>query len=148
MIFDVGNLLTLPSQGVVKGYHEFCRSNSMCHIDCRKSPPTIRVNSFFWQSIAWYLDEKIVSSIIDGVYDAVKVKQSQYTINTKIPIYKTEMYCMTSMIDIIVHPRIRRLDMEQLPRILRTQVTAKLQVKIYVFHIILNDFMGNICLIL
>merc|ERR1719270_2238943 len=34
---------------------------------------------------------------------------------------------MTSMIDIIVHPRIRRLDMEQLPRILRTQVTAKLQ---------------------
>ena len=103
----------------------------MCHIDCRRSPPLLGLIYFFWQSIAWYLDEKIVSSIIDGVYDAVKVKQSQYTINTKIPIYKTEMYCMTSMIDIIVHPRIRRLDMEQLPRILRTQVTAKLQVKIY-----------------
>jgi len=85
------------------------------------------LRDMIFDSIAWYLDEKIVSSIIDGVYDAVKVKQSQYTINTKIPIYKTEMYCMTSMIDIIVHPRIRRLDMEQLPRILRTQVTAKLQ---------------------
>ena len=68
-----------------------------------------------------------MSVIIDGVYDAVKMKQSNYTINTKIPIYKTELFCMISLIELIVVPRIRRLDMDKLPRILRTHITSKLQ---------------------
>ena len=31
------------------------------------------------------------------------------------------------MVDLIVHPRLKRLDMDNLPRILRTQITSKLQ---------------------
>ena len=66
--------------------------------------------------------------IVKGVHEAVKTKQSQYTMNTKIPIYKTELFCMVTMVDLIVTPRLRRLDMDKLPRILRTHVTARLQV--------------------
>ena len=81
-----------------------------------------------FKNIAWYLDEKVVDFIINGVHKAVKTKQSQYTVNTKIPVYKTELYCMVTMVDLIVTPRLRRLDMEKLPRILRTHITARLQV--------------------
>lgn len=79
------------------------------------------------ENIAWYLDEKVADYIVRGVHDAVKTKQSQYTINTRIPVYKTELYCMVTMVDLIVTPRLRRLDMEKLPRILRTHITARLQ---------------------
>ena len=82
----------------------------------------------FSQNIAWYLDEKVADYIVQGVHDAVKTKQSQYTIHTRIPVYKTELYCMVTMVDLIVTPRLRRLDMEKLPRILRTHITARLQV--------------------
>ncbi len=82
----------------------------------------------FSQNIAWYLDEKVADYIVRGVHDAVKTKQSQYTIHTRIPVYKTELYCMVTMVDLIVTPRLRRLDMEKLPRILRTHITARLQV--------------------
>ena len=82
------------------------------------------------QSIAWYVDEVVVAAIVDGVYEAVKAKQAQYTINTKIPVYKTELYCMVTMIDLIVSPRLRKLDMDKLPRILRTHITSKLHVSL------------------
>ena len=82
----------------------------------------------FSQNIAWYLDEKVSDYIVKGVHDAVKSKQSQYTVNTRIPVYKTELYCMITMVDLIVTPRLRRLDMEKLPRILRTHITSRLQV--------------------
>jgi len=78
-------------------------------------------------SIPWYLDEKVTAAIIEGVYEAVRLKQGQYTVNTRIPVYKTELYCMVSMVDLIVTPRLRRLDMDKLPRILRTHITNKLQ---------------------
>ena len=48
---------------------------------------------------------------------------------TRIPLYKTELYCMVTMVDLIVTPRLRRLDMEKLPRILRTHITSRLQVR-------------------
>ena len=84
----------------------------------------------FSQNIAWYLDEKVSDYIVKGVHDAVKTKQSQYTVNTRIPVYKTELYCMITMVDLIVTPRLRRLDMEKLPRILRTHITSRLQVRL------------------
>lgn len=83
-------------------------------------------NAIF-DNIAWYLDEKVVACIVRGVHEAVKTKQAQYTINTRIPLYKTELYCMVTMVDLIVTPRLRRLDMEKLPRILRTHITSRLQ---------------------
>ena len=72
----------------------------------------------------------VVEAIVDGVYEAVKQKQAQYTINTKIPVYKTELYCMVTMVDLIVSPRLRKLDMDKLPRILRTHITSKLHVSV------------------
>ena len=39
------------------------------------------------QSIPWYLDDKVVTEIIKGVYDAVEEKQRQYTVNTKVNIF-------------------------------------------------------------
>lgn len=79
-----------------------------------------------FESIPWYLDDKVVAEIIHGVYDAVEEKQKQYQVNTKIPVYKTELFCMTTMIDLIVTPRLRNLDMNKLPKILRTHVTSRL----------------------
>ena len=95
----------------------------------------------------------------------------QYTVNTRIPVYKTELYCMVSMVDLIVTPRLRqgsstatyinitllllittrkcnvcaiclfrRLDMEKLPRILRTHITNKLQVNIAMLMLMLVLF--------
>ena len=49
-------------------------------------------------------------------------------LSLQIPVYKTELFCMTTMIDLIVHPRIRVLDMNKLPKILRTHVTSRLHV--------------------
>lgn len=36
------------------------------------------------QSIPWYLDDKVVREIIQGVHDAVEEKQKQYKVNTKV----------------------------------------------------------------
>ena len=49
----------------------------------------------------------------------------------QIPVYKTELFCMTTMIDLIVHPRVRVLDMNKLPKILRTHVTSRLHVSLF-----------------
>ena len=46
----------------------------------------------------------------------------------QIPVYKTELFCMTTMIDLIVTPRLRNLDMNKLPKILRTHITSRLHV--------------------
>jgi len=78
-------------------------------------------------NIPWYLDDKVVGEIIAGIHEAVQKKQSQYTFNTHIPVYKTELYCMVTMVDLIVTPRLKRLDMPNIPKILRTHVTARLQ---------------------
>ena len=45
-------------------------------------------------------------------------------------MYKTELFCMTTMIDLIVHPRVRHLDMDKLPKILRTHITSRLHVSL------------------
>ena len=50
----------------------------------------------------------MTAAIIEGVYEAVRLKQGQYTVNTRIPVYKTELYCMVSMVDLIVTPRLRQ----------------------------------------
>ena len=76
------------------------------------------------------MDEKVADGIISGIHDAVQKKQSQYTFNTAIPLYKTELYCMVTMVDLIVTPRLRKLDMPNIPKILRTHLTARLQVSI------------------
>ena len=52
-------------------------------------------------------------------------------LSLQIPVYKTELFCMTTMIDLIVHPRIRVLDMNKLPKILRTHVTSRLHVSLF-----------------
>ena len=39
---------------------------------------------------------------------------------------------MTTMIDLIVTPRLRNLDMNKLPKILRTHITSRLHVSLYV----------------
>jgi len=80
-----------------------------------------------FESIPWYLDEKVVKEIIQGIHEAVEEKQRQYNFNTHIPLYKTELYCMVTMVDLIVTPRIRRLEMPNIPKILRTHLTARLQ---------------------
>ena len=48
----------------------------------------------------------------------------------QIPVYKTELFCMTTMIDLIVTPRLRNLDMNKLPKILRTHITSRLHVSL------------------
>eukprot|EP00092_Neocalanus_flemingeri_P004778 GFUD01005144.1.p1 GENE.GFUD01005144.1~~GFUD01005144.1.p1 ORF type:complete len:601 (+),score=111.45 GFUD01005144.1:373-2175(+) len=80
-----------------------------------------------FENIPWYLDEMVVNEIISGIHEAVATKQNQYNFNTHIPVYKTELYCMVTMVDLIVTPRLRRLDMPNIPKILRTHVTARLQ---------------------
>jgi len=80
-----------------------------------------------FQNIPWYLDDKVVNEIIAGVHEAVQKKQSQYTLHTHIPVYKTELFCMVTMVDLIVNQRLRRLDMPNIPKILRTHITARLQ---------------------
>jgi len=80
-----------------------------------------------FESIPWYLDEKVVKEIIQGIHEAVEEKQRQYNFNTHIPLYKTELYCMVTMVDLIVTPRLRRLEMPNIPKILRTHLTARLQ---------------------
>lgn len=76
------------------------------------------------------MDQKVAGEIVTGIHEAVAEKQSQYTFNTHIPLYKTELYCMVTMVDLIVTPRLRRLDMPSIPKILRTHITARLQVSI------------------
>jgi len=85
------------------------------------------LRSRIFENIPWYLDEKVADGIISGIHDAVQKKQSQYTFNTAIPLYKTELYCMVTMVDLIVTPRLRKLDMPNIPKILRTHLTARLQ---------------------
>lgn len=85
----------------------------------------LRIQIF--ENIPWYLDQKVVDGIISGIHEAVAEKQSQYNMHTHIPIYKTELYCMVTMVDLIVTPRLKRLDMPNIPKILRTHLTARLQ---------------------
>jgi len=82
---------------------------------------------WIFENIPWYLDQKVAGEIVTGIHEAVAEKQSQYTFNTHIPLYKTELYCMVTMVDLIVTPRLRRLDMPSIPKILRTHITARLQ---------------------
>ena len=88
------------------------------------------------------MDQKVANEIISGIHEAVSEKQSQYTFSTHIPLYKTELYCMVTMVDLIVTPRLRRLDMPNIPKILRTHVTARLQV--YIMKIILPIIIKNV----
>jgi len=50
-----------------------------------------------------------------------------YTMNTNIGQYKTELFCIVTMVDLIASHRIRYLNMPILPKILRTHLTFKLK---------------------
>jgi len=84
------------------------------------------LRSRIFQQIPWYLDAKVAKSIIAGVHEAVLEKQKAYTMATSIGLYKTQLYCMVTMVDLIITPRLKRLDMPSIPKILRTHITARL----------------------
>ena len=54
--------------------------------------------------------------------------QAYLTPFTSLAMYKTELYCMIAMVELIASPRLRRLNLAAMPKILRTHVTSRLHV--------------------
>lgn len=86
----------------------------------------VELRNRIFQQTPWYLDDKMAKAIISGVHEAVLEKQKQYTMQTGIGLYKTQLFCMVTMVDLVVTPRLRRLDMPAIPKILRTHLTTRL----------------------
>lgn len=86
----------------------------------------VELRNRIFQHTPWYLDDKMAKAIISGVHEAVLEKQKQYTMQTGIGLYKTQLFCMVTMVDLVVTPRLRRLDMPAIPKILRTHLTTRL----------------------
>ncbi|XP_023344715.1 uncharacterized protein LOC111713950 isoform X2 [Eurytemora carolleeae] len=77
--------------------------------------------------VSIYVQEDVVQMIISAVNEAAEDKRKQYTMNTEIGRYKTELYCIVTMVDLIVSPQIRRLELPNIPKVLRTHLISRLR---------------------
>ena len=67
--------------------------------------------------------------MVAGIGEAIEEKKNRAGANTVIAVFKTELFCIVSVSQVIVSPRLRHLDMPALPKMIRTHVTTKLQVR-------------------
>jgi len=85
------------------------------------------LREYIFSYVPLSIQSQVVDMIVSGVNEAAEEKKKQYSLNTDIPRYKTELFCIVTMIDLVVSNHIRELDMPQIPKILRTHITSRLR---------------------
>lgn len=75
-----------------------------------------------FKHVCHYMETRVVAVIVSGVSEAVTNHQLMGGFNREAKVFKTEMLCIVSMINIIISPTIRHLDMFNMAKILRSHL--------------------------
>jgi len=81
---------------------------------------------YIWSRVVWYLYDKVVYCVLEGVIKAIEVMKARWTIDTNMPDFRMKVCAMLKVGEVMHLKQLQSLNVDAMPKMIRPSVIRNL----------------------
>jgi hypothetical protein len=84
------------------------------------------LQEYVWTRVVWYLCQEVAQRTLEGVIEALERKKAAWTMETNMAEFRLQVSAMMRLTDVMALPGLRALNVEEVPKMMRTGLLRSL----------------------